>query len=159
MIEQVFGCDRLVAEFVAGLIPGLGSAEDFGSHAAIGFALDGRLIAGAVYHEYRKLAHGADIRLAFGATNPRWGTKRNIRAVFAFPFLQCDCARVTTVAGRRNEAARRLNERVGFKFEGLVRHAWDGREDAVLYGMLREECRWLNEGRDGQEVELAAAGA
>jgi len=159
VIEQVFGQDSFVGQWVADQLPGFGGPEGFGPFYALGFALDGRLIAGAVYHEFRPHPFGADVRISFAASSPRWGSSRNIRAVFAIPFLQYGCGRVTTVAGRRNAAARRLNEGVGFTFEGLIRRGWDGREDAIVYGMLREECRWLKEKADGQEVQLAAGGA
>lgn len=157
MIEQVFRCDAMVGEWVADHLPGFGGVDGFGTFAAIGFTLDGALIAGAVYHEYRPHPFGADVRIAFAASTPRWGTKKNIRAVFAIPFIQYRCARVTTVAGRGNKRARRLNEGVGFKFEGLIRRGWNGREDAIVYGMLRDECKWLD-GRHGQ-VEQGAAGS
>lgn len=33
--------------------------------------------------------------------------------------------------------------RLGFVYEGFLRRGLDGLRDALLFGMLREDCRWL----------------
>ena len=155
MLELRFGAG--VAEWVAARIPHVGTAAGFGDCAAIGFARDGELIAGAVFSNHR----GHDIELSFAAADPRWARRGNLRAVFHYPFRQLGCARVTVVTGRNNARARRLAAGLGFTLEGIVRRGLDGREDAFVFGMLREECRWLSTTEDshGKIVTVAAARA
>jgi RimJ/RimL family protein N-acetyltransferase len=42
-----------------------------------------------------------------------------------------------------NLDAQRFDEHLGFKREGLVRRGADDGTNLILYGMLKEECRWL----------------
>jgi RimJ/RimL family protein N-acetyltransferase len=42
-----------------------------------------------------------------------------------------------------NETAKKFDEHVGFIQEGVIREAFEDGEDAILYGMLRSECRYL----------------
>jgi hypothetical protein len=44
----------------------------------------------------------------------------------------------------------------GFKLEGVHIKGLDGRQDAISYGMLRSQCRWLKENRNGQKLTNAA---
>jgi RimJ/RimL family protein N-acetyltransferase len=40
-------------------------------------------------------------------------------------------------------AARKFDEHVGFIQEGVIRQAFEDGEDAILYGMLKSECKWI----------------
>ena len=116
--------------------------DDFGPLTGcegIGFASSGRIVAGAVYNNFR----GHDIQLSFASEDPRWATKGNIRAVFHYPFEQLGCVRVTAITSKANRRARRLIEGVGFKMEGVHPKAWDGRQTAISYGIAKENCKWL----------------
>lgn len=137
-----------VADWVANQIWG---SPEFSPCQAIGVERDGALIAGVVYHDFR----GIDLQMSCASIDPRWLSKERLRIFFAYPFTQCGCLRVSTVAARANKRARRLNEGLGFKLEGVARKAWQGK-DACLYGMLREECHWLGEDY-GQEIAKNAA--
>jgi hypothetical protein len=33
--------------------------------------------------------------------------------------------------------------KLGAVYEGFLRHGLDGDRDALVFGMLREDCRWL----------------
>lgn len=127
--------DRDVADWVSDQIWG---APEFENHQAIGVLRGSELVGGVVYHNYRE----HDIELSCAATDPRWLSRGRLSVLFGYPFIQLGCLRVTAVAARSNKRARRMNERLGFKLEGCARKAWEGK-DAMLYGMLREECRWL----------------
>lgn len=65
--------------------------------------------------------------------------------VFNYPFTQLECARVTAPIKSINLASIRTVKALGFVYEGSLRRAGRSGEDLLLYGMLREECRWLNE--------------
>lgn len=137
MLDLAYGAP--VAAWVAARIPHVGDAARFGPCAAIGFVRGHALCAGAVFTNYR----GHDIELSFAAADPRWARRGSLRAVFHYPFRQLGCARVTAVTGRANARARRLTAGLGFTLEGVIRRGLDGRDDALVFGMLREECRWL----------------
>ena len=149
--------DAMIGDWVAWRLSIVRDHRDFGPMTTMGvFDVAGdrpALIAGAVFHRFR----GFDIEITFAADTPRWATRGVIRAILDYPFNQVGCERVTTIVGRRNKRSRRLQKGLGFKEEGIVRRGYDGRQDAVIYGMLRHECRWL-ENSDGQRVTLAAAG-
>jgi RimJ/RimL family protein N-acetyltransferase len=143
MTSLVLGHDAEVAAWVAARIP---VRVSFEKCAAIGVAVDGKLIAGAVFTNYRELAHGKDIEVSFAADSPRWATRQNIRSIFSYPFTQLNCVRLTTIVSRKNKRARKLDVGLGFKLEGMVRKGYDGKYDAAVYGMLRSEAdRWLKE--------------
>lgn len=143
----VYGYDAQVGAFVASLIRHVGSAEYWGSFVAIGVADGNTLVAGAVFNNYRPQYR--DIEISFSAASPKWARRGIIREIFRYPFVQLGCARLTTITGRKNRRARRLDEGLGFKLEGVVRKGF-GRDDAMIYGMLKRECKWLGE-PDGKE--------
>ncbi len=62
---------------------------------------------------------------------------------FALPFIQWGKPRVTTLIRPSNTHSINFNRKIGFIQEGIVRRAY-GDEDGILFGMLKEECRFLN---------------
>lgn len=113
---------------------------------AIGVARDGEPIAGMVAHNWRRHGPGRnDVELSFAVATPgRWATRGVIRALLTYPFRTLDCGRATTVVGASNAACRRLMDSLGFQQEGLHRRGLDGIEDAITYGLLRDDAaRWL----------------
>lgn len=62
--------------------------------------------------------------------------------MFAYPFLQLRLPHITTLADEANEKSIRLTEHAGFVREGRMRRVCNGR-DAIIYGMCRDECRWI----------------
>lgn len=72
----------------------------------------------------------------------RWATKRSLRAIFGYPFRALNLRRVTFVVRDDNHKSRGLVLRLGASFEGRVRKAFDGDVDGIVFGMLKEECRW-----------------
>ena len=135
------GADQYVAAWVAQQLDI--SLEDWGPCSACGVVLDGQLIAGVVYNEYRELRHGRTMCASIASISPRWATRKTLRDLFAYPFRQIEVRRLWSTTARRNKNARTVLERLGFKFEGIARRSHDGRQDAAVYGMLPHECRWL----------------
>jgi RimJ/RimL family protein N-acetyltransferase len=109
---------------------------------AIGIVLANKLAAVAIFHDFR--SNVPDIQMTMIAEDPRWCTKGALQFLLAYPFETLGCRRVTALVARKNRRSRRLVEGLGWKLEGTCRRAWDGKQDAMVYGMLREECRWLN---------------
>jgi hypothetical protein len=72
----------------------------------------------------------------------RCWTVRVCRDLARYVFLRLGCHRLTARTRPSNAKARRALDRLGFKVEGVARD-WFGNEDAVIYGLLRRECRLL----------------
>ena len=138
----LYGADELVTEFVRVRIPHMAAiGVSFGPCTAMGVIRRGVLVGGVVWHNYRK----HDIEMSAAFDTPAWCLPQTMRDLWAYPFTQLGVVRVTTITGRKNKRARSANVRQGFKLEGVARRALDGRQDAIVYGMLREECKWIKE--------------
>jgi RimJ/RimL family protein N-acetyltransferase len=131
---MVYGHDKAVAEWVRRQL----DVPSFGTCRAIGVALGNELIGGVVYHNYRK----PGIELGAAATNKRWMSRRTLRNFLSYPFEELDCKRVTAVVDVGNQPSVAFLEKLGFTREGTLREATPS-GDAYIYGMLKQDCRWL----------------
>lgn len=129
------GWDAAVARWVGDLV----GIEDFGRSVAIGVLRGDDLVAGAVFNNWRH----PNIEITFASTTPRWCARGIMSGIFAYPFNQVGCTRLTAVTESKNQLARAFLCRLGFQQEGVMRRGFRTGDDAVIYGMLREECRWL----------------
>lgn len=150
----VFGHDQEIAEFVQRRIKGM--QRPFGPCSAIGVIRNNKLVGGVVYTEY--YPEYKTVTVSFAFDDPHWATREVLGSVCAFPFIQLDCNRANAMIARRNKRSRQFVEFLGFKLEGCARKGF-GPEDAMIYGMLKKECRWIKEEIDGQEVPSASAAA
>ncbi len=63
-------------------------------------------------------------------------------AVVDYMFRHTDIERIDAYCSTGNPASRKVMEKVGMKYEGLLRHYYrtrDGFHDCTLYGIIREE--------------------
>jgi RimJ/RimL family protein N-acetyltransferase len=98
-----------------------------------------KIIAAAVFHNFK----GHDVEIGFAADSPRWAQRGVIRAIFHYVFIQLGCSRLTTITAETNHRARKLNEGLGFKLEGVHPSGMSPGVTAVSYGMEKENCKWL----------------
>lgn len=105
-----------------------------------GFLTDDKktLAGGIVLYNYRK----TDMMLSSAIANPLVLRPQNLEPVSDYIFNTCGCDRLTSVVRITNEPSLKLTRHLGFKEEGHLRRVFDG-DDAKLFGMLKEECRWL----------------
>lgn len=138
----ISGADQYVAAWVALQldIP----REEFGACSACGVMLGDRLIAGVVFNEYRIQRHGSSMQGSIASISPRWATRPALRDIFSYPFGRMGVTRFWASTARKNKRARKMLERLGFRFEGIGRKAYDGIQDAAMYAMLAGECVWIN---------------
>ena len=101
------------------------------------------LLGGAVFSDYHVMPHGNDIRLHGAFKDARWATRRILGLILAYPFHQLGCTRLTTITAKNNRRARAFDERLGFRYVGKLSRGWDGQRDAIIYEMLKEDCKWL----------------
>lgn len=133
----LYGADDAVTAWVHQRLPMThGPFRDF---RALGIVHDGRIVGGVVFTQWRGLA-GVEVS---GAIEPGFRcSPATLRRVLAYAFGQLDCVRIGFTTGRKNKAARAFLERLGARVEGVRRRGLDGRQDAILYGLLRDECRF-----------------
>lgn len=72
-----------------------------------------------------------------------WATKRSLRAIFAVPFVQWRLRRVTFLVRADNSSSIRMCKKAGAHIEGVMRKAFPGDVNGILFGLLSEECRYL----------------
>ena len=130
------GWDIAVAEWVRQRVY---HVETWGPFTAIGVVRGSDLIAGIVYNNFRWPTMEASI----ASTDASWCSRRNLAAIFAYPFRQCECTRLGATTEATNQPVRAFLGRLGFREEGLLKSALPDRADAVIFGMTPEECRWL----------------
>jgi RimJ/RimL family protein N-acetyltransferase len=135
----IVGHDVAVAEWVR---QRLERVHDWGPCQAIGVARGDELITGIVYNNLI----WPSIEASIASTDPGWCSRRNLAAIFAYPFRQLGCRRLGALTEATNQPVRAFLCRLGFREEGLCRQALPS-GDAVIYGMTPEECRWLGETR------------
>lgn len=100
-----------------------------------------RLVGGYVFRNFR--GHDVEIAIAFEQDRPKGIVSKTIPMVFDYVFNELGCVRATCLIRRRNKESRRLCEAMDFKLEGKARRGYDGKQDMMIYGLLKEECRWL----------------
>ena len=134
--------DRRVADWVASRVP----VFEFGSspYTALGWAnYQGQIVAGVIYQNY---VH-TSIEVHIAAVGKRWATRHFLGEIVRYPFEQLGCVRMTAPIPASNEASRRFVEHYGFTQEGRIRRQLKNGEDLIIYGLLHEECKWVNIGR------------
>jgi RimJ/RimL family protein N-acetyltransferase len=99
----------------------------------------GKPIAGVVVSDYT----GANCELTVVAEKGRM-TREVIRHIASHVFHKLGCRRVTVRTRKRNKAAISLADELGFKYEHVAKHYYHD-SDAVVFRLLRDECRWIKQ--------------
>ena len=138
MKTTIYGQDSRIIDFMS---EHLADCEFQSNVNTLGVESNGELIAGVVFEGYT----GSSISIHVAALEGRlWLSKEFLFRVFAYPFLQLECNRVTGLVRVDNPKAQKLDEHLGFIREGVMRKGATDGTDYIIYGMLKEECRWLN---------------
>lgn len=110
--------------------------DEWGLHWTIGLIRNGKVIAACVLNQPSRV----DIQMHIAAEGNFWLTPEFAKACFETVFVKFGVLRATTLASSTNAKALRLAPRLGFTQEGVKRYpAWD----MIMFGMLKEECRWI----------------
>ena len=139
MTELIYGEDERVFKWVAQKIPYVAMTSTIGLDHTIGLEDNGKLIAGCIYTNYS----GDDIEMTFAASNNKCGTKRNLFAVFDYPFNQLGCKRITAFSPVWNQKSRNFLQKIGFVQEGKKRGT-----DFLMYGFLSGDCDFIKSRKD-----------
>tara|TARA_R100001443_G_scaffold7014_1_gene16137 strand:- start:453 stop:911 length:459 start_codon:yes stop_codon:yes gene_type:complete len=135
MIQLLLNRDDYVSAWLMSKIPDI----NFFDCKAIGVIKNQKLIAGVAYHNLRD----GQIEASIAITDKNWCNRKILYALFAYPFVQCRCHRILVTVKDGNKQSIKLAEKLGFKKEGKLRKMFPP-NDAVLLGMLKSECKWLN---------------
>ena len=114
--------------------------------ASIGLREAGKLKGGVIFTNW----NGVNVEITIYA--PGMLNRRLISFIANYVFVEIGCLRVSTRARRSNVLALSVNRKIGFREEGVARRYFgpsDG-DDAILFGMLKEECVWLEENHGQQ---------
>jgi RimJ/RimL family protein N-acetyltransferase len=141
-MRPIFGMDEEISYWVS---KQLNDEDGFGyCPRAIGLEDKGRIIAGVVYHNARL---PMNIEMSIASISKKWCTRKNLEMFFNYPFLQLNLPRVTAITGENESHTRDFLERLGFVHEGTLREGHPDC-DAVIYGLLRKECKWVKNGQE-----------
>lgn len=137
MIVPLFGSKKKVHDFVVDGIPWMDAQEVY---ETIGFWDENEesLVGGVVYHNFT----GENIEASIFSTKKSWTNRLVLGVIFWYPFIQLNCARLTALTPA-DSTARVALDKMGFTVEGRLRKFYPENRDALIYGMLKEECRWL----------------
>lgn len=85
--------------------------------------------------------NGSDVEMHY-AGEPGFFTRRFMRGLAQYVFLQLGCDRVTGRIPADRPKGAEIARRAGWTHEGTLRRGHQG-TDILIFGMLKEECRWL----------------
>jgi RimJ/RimL family protein N-acetyltransferase len=145
---------EMVGQYIMHKVPGLRLVP--GNYVAFAFLTNSDDFAGgAVISNFREGEYGNDCEISCAAETSMAFRPHVCTAVFQYVFQQLGCTRLTAITTKKNRRTRAFLERLGFALEGCVRRAYDGRNSALVYGLLAEDCRYLvgtSGGLNGEEV-------
>ncbi len=97
------------------------------------------IIAGVICHNYFERYRSIEYSIA--SSSPKWAQRHILRELFNYAFGYLKCGRITATCRISNQNAIKMNERLGFKREGVVRQGY-GDEDMVIMGLIFNECKY-----------------
>jgi RimJ/RimL family protein N-acetyltransferase len=129
----------------------------FKNATALAFANSKEILAVIVLHDLSP----PNVFLSWAANTPRWMTKGNIKVIHDWIFNQHKCTRVTGLVERNNKRARKVDEGLGMKLEGVIRKASPSGRDLMVYGLLKSEAdaliARLYKKKNGQTISTESA--
>jgi L-amino acid N-acyltransferase YncA len=99
-------------------------------------AADGQIAAGVLFNDFQE----ASVEVSIVA--PGRVSRSLLRAASRYAFDTLGCHRVTARTRASNLPVRRFIEKAGFQEEGVLRSYYRDGDDAILFGLLKAECRW-----------------
>lgn len=123
-------------EYLCGWAAKIIGQERFERARAVGFANSTGLIAVVVLHDHTP----PNVFLSWAATTPRWMSRGAIFAIYNWAYNQLKCTRITGLVEKNNKRARKVDEGLGMKLEGVLRKASPSGRDLMIYGLLKEEA-------------------
>ena len=108
----------------------------------IGSVENDNIFGGLIFSDY----DGYNIFVHLALETPRVCQRRFIKMMFSYCFIQLKCSRMTAMCVNGYTRNEKLLKGVGFTKEGVIRKVMKVKDkfvDSAIYGMLKEECRWV----------------
>ena len=140
-MKLIFGEDHLVANWVAKKLSNFDCGSDFGLFRAIGIQHGRKMIAGAVYSNYRDF----DVEFHIASVSEKWCQKGILSKLLDYPFIQLGCVRMTSTIAADDQRTLRLAKGIGFVIERLLKKGYGGKKGANIMGIMKEKAMgWIN---------------
>ena len=110
---------------------------------SIGLERNDVIVAVCVYENFSKF--DCSMHCASDGSK-RWMSKAFLLAAFAYPFTQLGMRRISTFVPAKNKLVLEFDRHIGWVQEGVCRKCIAGDGDMIILGMLREECRFIEQG-------------
>jgi RimJ/RimL family protein N-acetyltransferase len=134
----------MVAEYISSKVEGSSLRFVPGMYQAFAFLNDKQdFVGGAVVSNFRQCQYSNDCEISCAAETSMAFRPHVCAAVFQYIFTQMQCGRCTALTTKKNVRTRAFLEALGFRLEGCVKRGYDGKRDALIYGLLVEDCRFL----------------
>lgn len=136
--EIIPDCNGVIKDWVC---MGLKEGKKWcGENYTCGFVRDGKLIGGLIYHDYRL---DTDVWWTIFSTDKRWCTRHVLHYIFDVAFNKFRCKRISLMVNAGNAPCLNFVTKLGFKEEGRLRAYREDGADIIIFGMLKDECRYL----------------
>lgn len=114
--------------------------EEIGFHLSdkakfIGEQINGKIVSMVAFDNF----NGTNIDVHIVSSKI---TRKLLRAIASYVFDVCGCRRMTSLNDSSDFQMGPYLERLGFKYEGTIRHGLPN-SDVIVYGMIREDCKWV----------------
>ena len=145
-MKVLLGHDRLVANYVNEKI----GIDVTGGTPYVGLAITDEVnnfAAGLVVSNF----NGISCEVSMASESATWARKGILKYIANYIFIKNQCIRCQLVIRKHRSTwrVRKLVQKLGFTLEGTLKRAYDGRDDALIFGLLAENCRFLG-GVNGQ---------
>lgn len=133
-LNLIYNQQDRVAEWVSNRLPG--QQYTFNRCVTIGIERDSELTGGVVFFDWFPTWKNVYVAIA---GEGEFLTRRILRCLYAFPFTQLGCERVTVLINEQNRLAVNLVLRIGFCLEGVMR----GTPNCLVFGLLKKDAmKW-----------------
>ncbi len=140
-------------EWFEARMPELSAPFDRNRTGVLALLQDHKILCVVVFADYS--GHSVTLHIV-AETGKQWMTRRFLFAVFDYAFRQLGVRRITVPVVATNTQSLRFVKHLGWKEEGRLRRGSKDGSDIVVFGMLKEECRFLRM-RDESKQTLAVA--
>lgn len=122
----------------------IGLGRVYENAAGYGFLVDGQLAGGVLFSDFT----GRDIHVHIAIEDARWCSRKYLKFIAEYAFVHCGVSRVSALTAQSNPKAAKVMAAWGSKQEGLLRKYFSDDDDAIVWGLLKEECRFLEMDKD-----------
>ena len=103
------------------------------------------MLGGLIFHSYRP---NTEVWWTVYTVDKRWCNRRMLKVMFDIAFNKLKCRRISLLVSKSNVAGINFVKKLGFQQEGMFRVYRENGEDCYIFGMLKNECKWIKNGEN-----------